>query len=93
MGDFLKINDRMLPVIAALNNYTSFFMAMNLWPLNLLLPRAGDSVGLGAIIGFTAGIIDERLRPDAKPKRDMLQSFINSGLGRTDLLQEVSLQL
>ncbi|KAK5661831.1 hypothetical protein OQA88_9934 [Cercophora sp. LCS_1] len=92
MGDFLKINDQMIPIIATLSNYTSLFLMLNKWPLNLLLPRAGDQSGLGAVMGFTAGLIDDRLKPGAKPKRDILQSFINNGLNRAEVLVEVTLQ-
>jgi hypothetical protein len=42
---------------------------------------------------YTQSIIDERLKPGAEPKKDMLQIFINNGLNREELLSEVGLQL
>ncbi|KAK1831157.1 cytochrome P450 [Podospora conica] len=91
-GDFLKINETMLPILLSISNYSPVFKLMSLWPLKYLLPRAGDKVGLGAVLSFAQGIIDERLKPDAKPNKDMLQVFINSGLGHDQLLSEVGLQ-
>ena len=38
-------------------------------------------------------IVDDRLRDGAKPKRDILQSFISRGLDREELKQEMSLVL
>ena len=37
--------------------------------------------------------VDARLRPGAKPKRDMLQSFIESGMSYDDLIQHMFVQI
>ena len=42
---------------------------------------------------FVSDIVNQRLKPDAKPKRDILQSFIDSGLTREELKQELCLQV
>ncbi|KAK3346974.1 cytochrome P450 [Lasiosphaeria hispida] len=92
MGNFLKINEETLPFVFILSNYVSIFKLLHKWPFNLLLPRAGDQVGLGAVMGFTTGLIDQRLRPGVEPQRDILQSFIANGLTREELVEEVTLQ-
>ncbi|KAK0749673.1 cytochrome P450 [Schizothecium vesticola] len=91
-GDFLKINDAMLPILITISNYSPVFKLTRIWPLKYLLPRVGDDVGLGAVLSFTQSSIDERLRPHAKQNKDMLQVLINNGLSREQLLAEVTLQ-
>ncbi|KAK0611729.1 cytochrome P450 [Immersiella caudata] len=92
MGNFLKINEKILPIMLLLSSYESIFGLMHYWPLKYLMPREGDGVGAGAIMTYTRTLIDERFQPGAEEKRDMLQSFIRNGLDKTDILQEVTLQ-
>ena len=50
-GNFLKINEAMLPILITMSNYSPIFTLTKHWPLKYLLPRAGDGVGLGAVMG------------------------------------------
>lgn len=38
---------------------------------------------------FAAEFVDKRTAPGAKPGKDMIQSFINNGIPREELMQEV----
>ncbi|KAK4445614.1 cytochrome P450 [Podospora aff. communis PSN243] len=92
MGNFLKINEKILPIMLLLSSYDGIFGLMHYWPLKYLMPREGDGVGAGAIMTYTRTLIDERYQPGAEEKRDMLQSFIRNGLTKDEILQEVTLQ-
>ncbi len=37
--------------------------------------------------------VEEWLRPDAKPGRDMLQAFINGGMAYDELIQHMFVQM
>ncbi|KAJ4415810.1 hypothetical protein N0V85_002546 [Neurospora sp. IMI 360204] len=104
MNDVLKINEATFPWMYYLNNHHFFFTLLRKWPFNMLLPRAGDKAGLGAIMGHTTSIIDRRLnsfysssskspKSEKKAPDDMLQSFISHGLTRPELQEEVTVQL
>ncbi|KAK3388671.1 cytochrome P450 [Sordaria brevicollis] len=98
MNDVLKINEATLPWMYLLNNHHFFFKLLRKWPFSLLLPRAGDKAGLGAIMGHTTSIIDQRLALSSSEKKvplpdDMLQSFISHHLTRPELQEEVTVQL
>jgi len=54
MGNFIQINDKILPIMFILSEYTSFFKMMHHWPFSYLLPREGDAVGAGAVLGLVA---------------------------------------
>jgi hypothetical protein len=38
-------------------------------------------------------VVDERLRPDAKPRKDMLASFLSHGLTPSEAEAEISISL
>lgn len=42
---------------------------------------------------FAKKLVDERLKPDAKPGNDMMQSHMRNGLSRKELMAEVFLTL
>lgn len=37
-------------------------------------------------------MVNRRLQPGAKPQKDMMQAFINSGMTRSELIQQVFVQ-
>ncbi|KAH6847789.1 cytochrome P450 [Chaetomium sp. MPI-CAGE-AT-0009] len=88
----LAVNDATVPLLMALGNYVSFWKMLRTWPFYYLLPNDGDESGFGAIAGHISYIVKKRLRPDAGPKHDMLQSFIDHGLRGDALKQEVGIQ-
>jgi hypothetical protein len=49
-GNFLKINEAMLPILLTISNYSPVFKLTTIWPFKYLLPRVGDAVGLGAVL-------------------------------------------
>lgn len=53
-SDFLKINDAILPILMTISNYGPVFTLTKVWPFKYLMPRAGDGVGLGAIMGYVS---------------------------------------
>ncbi|KAI1324777.1 cytochrome P450 [Xylariaceae sp. FL0255] len=63
------------------------------WPFSLLLPREGDRIGFGRLMGFAKSFVDQRLQPGAKPQKDMMQAFINSGMTQSELTQQVFVQI
>ncbi|AEO59645.1 hypothetical protein MYCTH_2111803 [Thermothelomyces thermophilus ATCC 42464] len=59
------------------------------WPFYYLLPNDGSETGFGAIVCNAKKIVAKRLRPNADPKRDMLESFMDQGLRGEELVQEL----
>lgn len=92
MGRFLEINEAALPFVLVLSNYLGIWQLLHKWPFSYALPRSGDKIGLGAVMNFTNDLIEERLRPGRVPTRDVVQSFLNNGLTKVELMQEVTLQ-
>ncbi|KAK2029101.1 cytochrome P450 [Colletotrichum zoysiae] len=86
---YVSTKDAFFPVMVTMGNMPWLARLMHSWPLNLGLPKSGDSAGFGALMGFAKTFVDGRLAPDTKPGRDMIQSFINAGLTREKLTQEV----
>jgi len=50
MGNFLKINKAILPIMHIFSNYSRIFAMLHHWPLNRFMPREGDGVGAGAVM-------------------------------------------
>ncbi|KAH7027769.1 cytochrome P450 [Microdochium trichocladiopsis] len=73
--------------------YRSTTRLAQTWPLSLMLPRDGDQTGFGRLMGLVDSIIDKRLAPGAEPQKDMMQAFINSGMSRSELTQQVFVQI
>ncbi|KAK3689051.1 cytochrome P450 [Podospora appendiculata] len=92
VNNVIAISKKALPLMIGFGNYTPLYRLLHKWPFSYVLPRSGDQAGLGAILGISSALIEERLRPDAKPQRDMLQCLISSGLTREELDVEVGLQ-
>ena len=90
---FLEINASAVPVMNFLLAVPWLTNFVYRWPLKLVLPSDGDSVGFGRLMGLAKGYIDERLGPEAKPGQDMLQAFINSGMDYDELIQHMFVQI
>ncbi|PHH90859.1 hypothetical protein CDD83_2415 [Cordyceps sp. RAO-2017] len=80
---------RFFPFVMFLSSVPSLLALLGRWPLNAMGPAAGDSAGFGRLMQFAAGFVDGRLAPGAKRGRDMMQAFVDAGLTRDELMQEV----
>jgi cytochrome P450 len=56
-------------------------------------PKAGDKVGLGAIIGVAHQAVAERFGPDAKLEDDMISSFVRHKMTQEECETESMLQI
>lgn len=90
---FLEINDSAVPVMNFLLAVPWLTNFVYRWPMKLALPSDGDQVGFGRLMGLAKGYVDDRLAPGAKPKQDMLQAFINSGMDYDELVQHMFVQI
>ncbi|KAM7216605.1 Cytochrome P450 [Rhypophila decipiens] len=94
---FIEINDSAMPVMNFLLAVPWLTNFVYRWPLKLALPRDGDNVGLGRLMGLAKGYVDDRLvrKDDAKPGSlsDMLQAFIKSGMDYDELVQHMFVQI
>ncbi|KAI1850890.1 hypothetical protein JX265_004916 [Neoarthrinium moseri] len=88
-----EIHDESLPVMNIMSTMPWLAHILYRWPFNLLLPKEGDQVGFGRLMGFAKSLIDKRLQPGAKPQKDMTQAFINNGMSRSELIQQVFVQI
>ncbi|RDW84782.1 hypothetical protein BP6252_02372 [Coleophoma cylindrospora] len=58
-----------------------------------LLPSAKDAFGFGRLMGIARKVVGERFGSDAKPRKDMLGSFVKNGLTQAECESEVLLQI
>jgi len=49
--DYLEINDSYFPVLVLLSNMPWLGRLMHRWPLSCMLPKEGDRVGFGRLMG------------------------------------------
>ncbi|KAM7207839.1 Pisatin demethylase 13 [Naviculisporaceae sp. PSN 640] len=85
-----------LPVLIILGSMPGLMKLFDHWPFTLLLPSEADKFGLGYMVGFATKFVDHRfelLEQGHPPGTDIIQSFINHGLGRDQLIQEITLQV
>ncbi|KAK0739351.1 cytochrome P450, partial [Apiosordaria backusii] len=90
---FIEINDSAVPIMNILQAIPSLTGVVYRWPFNLALPKDGDGVGFGRLMGLAKRCVEERLHPDAKPGQDMLQAFINGGMTYDELVQHMFVQM
>jgi len=82
-----------MPIFMSIMVIPGLYKWLQRWPLSVLMPSSKDKYGLGCMMNFAEKFVDERLRPDAKPKRDIVQSFIKHGVERDQLVQEILIQI
>jgi cytochrome P450 len=64
------------------------------WPLvKKLGPSDRDPLGFGKLLGLAKGVAAKRYAPEAKPRRDMVGSFIAHGLTFEEAESEILLQI
>ncbi|KAL1641284.1 hypothetical protein SLS58_006186 [Diplodia intermedia] len=59
----------------------------------IIVPSAGDKIGIGPIMAISREVINERLAPGAEQKKDMLGSFLKRGLTPDEVETEISISL
>ncbi|KAI0023898.1 cytochrome P450 [Xylariomycetidae sp. FL0641] len=77
-------------IVSVMPSLTKIFYT---WPLSKLLPSEGDQIGFGRLMGVAKSFVNKRLKPGAKPQKDMMQAFIHSGMTPTELTQQVFVQI
>ncbi|KAK1758886.1 cytochrome p450 [Echria macrotheca] len=82
-----------IPVFTSILVIPGLYKWIQRWPLNKLAPTSMDKYGIGMMMGFAEKLVDERMRPGAKQHRDIVQSFINHGLTRDEIIQETCIQI
>lgn len=93
---YLEQQQSALPVLVILGTMPGLIKWVHRWPFALLLPSEKDKFGFGYMLGFATKFIDHRLSlldQGHPPGTDIIQSFINHGLGRDQLIQEITLQV
>ncbi|KAI1167081.1 cytochrome P450 [Nemania serpens] len=88
-----QISDESLPLMNIMSTMPWLASILYKWPFSRLLPTEGDRVGFGRLMGLVTSVVDGRLAPGAKPQKDMMQAFINSGMTRAELTQQVFVQI
>ncbi|KAM4063978.1 cytochrome p450 [Hirsutella rhossiliensis] len=84
-----EITRQFFPFVMFMSNVPFLLSMLGRWPLSSMGPTAGDAAGFGRLMQFAASFVDSRLTPGSKPGSDMIQAFIDSGLTRDELMQEV----
>ncbi|KAJ8128706.1 hypothetical protein O1611_g4928 [Lasiodiplodia mahajangana] len=88
-----KISDESLPLVNIVSTLPWLANIIYKWPFSKLLPAEGDRVGFGRLMGLVKSVVDRRLAPGAEAQKDMMQAFINSGMTRGELTQQVFVQM
>ncbi|KAI0810414.1 cytochrome P450 [Xylaria sp. FL0064] len=88
-----QISDDTLPLMNIVSTMPWLASILHKWPFSMMLPTEGDRVGFGCLMGLVKSVVDGRLAPGAAPQRDMMQAFINSGMTRSELTQQVFVQI
>ncbi|KAK7404120.1 hypothetical protein QQX98_010078 [Neonectria punicea] len=88
-----EINASSLPVMNVVSVLPWLTQAIHRWPLCLVLPREGDQVGFGRLMGFARNFVEGRLAADAPPVKDMMQAHINNGMTKEELIQQVFISI
>ncbi|KJZ79493.1 hypothetical protein HIM_00962 [Hirsutella minnesotensis 3608] len=83
------ITRQFFPFVMFMSNVPFLLSMLGRWPLSSMGPTAGDAAGFGRLMQFAASFVDGRLAPGSKRGKDMIQAFIDNGLTREELMQEV----
>ncbi|MCJ1434284.1 hypothetical protein MMC27_003651 [Xylographa pallens] len=59
------------------------------WLFNKLVPTTDDAEGFGKLMGISKDFVEQRLKPYADPKKDMLGSFLEHGIPPTVAQREL----
>ncbi|KAK3389959.1 cytochrome P450 [Podospora didyma] len=82
-----------LPFVAVFTTLPALNTLKDRWPLSAFMPHEKDTFGLGCMMGFATKLVDARLSPNGHPGRDIVQSWINHGLPRDQIIQDILLQV
>ncbi|KAI1984421.1 hypothetical protein LOZ51_006664 [Ophidiomyces ophidiicola] len=98
MFNFLSTIETQLPIVqhfSVILEFNTLLLWMAGIPLirKLILPSASDKTGVGVIMGITHSVVEERLKPNSTPKKDMLASFMKHGLSPSEVETEISISL
>ncbi|KAI1500203.1 cytochrome P450 [Biscogniauxia marginata] len=91
--NYHEISEGSLPIMNILSVMPWLAKVAYKWPFNVMLPKEGDQIGFGRLMGIARSFVDKRLKPGAKPQKDMMQAFINNGMTREELMQQVFVQI
>ncbi|KAK7430183.1 hypothetical protein QQZ08_003368 [Neonectria magnoliae] len=76
--NYNEINASSLPVMNVVSALPWLTQVVHRWPLCLVLPREGDQVGFGRLMGFARNFVKGRLAADSPPVKDMIIAGSNS---------------
>ncbi|KAK4184792.1 cytochrome P450 [Podospora australis] len=93
MYQFIEINDTFFPILSVLLTMPWLDKVLKSWPLHRLLPKEGDLVGFGRMMGLARTCVEKHLDPDAEPKNDMMASHARNGLSKRELEANFTLEL
>ncbi|KAM7216621.1 Cytochrome P450 [Rhypophila decipiens] len=91
--NYVAINDVSMPILVAVTTIPWVDKYLKMWPLNKGMPKEGDQIGFGMLMGLANQIVGKRFEPGAEPRGDMLESHIRNGMNKKELLAEIFLEL
>lgn len=92
--EYNRTSIEFMPILELITNHPSIRSVLSSRPVQALVaPKGTDKVGQGRIIGIAHAAIAKRYLPNAKPKQDMLGSFIANGLTQQEAEVESLLQI
>jgi len=92
--NYHKATSEFYPLMELGSNHPTVLSILNSKVMQFLAgPKAGDKVGMGAIIGVAHAAVAERFEPHAKLSDDMISSFVRHGMTREECETETMLQI
>lgn len=103
--NYNEINESSLPAMALVSVLPWLTNILHRWPFRLALPKEGDNVGFGRLMGyytvdwqipkreligfrFISEFVESRIQAGGNTGGDMMQTHLDSGLGKLDLIQQ-----
>ncbi|RYO97542.1 hypothetical protein DL765_011143 [Monosporascus sp. GIB2] len=90
----IQIVKTILPPLMVVALFHSIFLTVAKSPfMKPFLPKPSDKQGLGVVLGIVNGQVEKRYGPKKIENRDVLQSFVDSGLPRDMVESECVVQI
>ncbi|KAF2188485.1 putative benzoate 4-monooxygenase cytochrome P450 [Zopfia rhizophila CBS 207.26] len=94
---FQKTLEERLPVVekfAVMTEVNSWIRFISMIPfLRRVLPSSRDQDGIGAVLGLAETSLKQRQRPDYKPRKDILGSWLRHDVNQSLLPSEITIAL
>ncbi|KAH8901441.1 pisatin demethylase [Thozetella sp. PMI_491] len=90
---WVKWNEGFFPIASTCATFPFLAKIFQTWPFSEVLPKSTDKVGLGCFIKAAEDTLNERHKPGAAPKKDMIEIFLKHGATKDEATSEALVQV